>query len=316
MKLIKVDDKIKNTILQDFMNNFLTNMSELSNYKPNLELLFDKDIKKPVVQLSVKAYIKMRMLINECNKEVAWHGTVSRNDNVYTIEDIFVYPQEAASATVESDDEEYPKWCMQLPDEVINKLRFQGHSHVNMGVTPSSTDLNNWNEFLSIIPDNDFYIFCISNKRGEYTWCLYDKQNNICFENKDISWYITDNEGNNLSLWATQELKTHLKEKQYAKSTANFPVGFTEVDKSQTRINFNNTAKSTYQDFSDVEYYPELDLYISDSYHAGFIYSTMYDAYIATPKEAVKYLGKDLVRVTTTKSKGRKPKAVTKRGAK
>ena len=106
MKLIKVDDKIKNAILQDFMNNFLMNMSELSNYKPNLELVFDKDIKKPVVQLSVKAYIKMRMLISECNKEVAWHGTVSRNDNVYTIEDIFVYPQKAASATVESDDEE------------------------------------------------------------------------------------------------------------------------------------------------------------------------------------------------------------------
>ena len=256
---------------------------------------------------------KMELYCDLSSGEIGWLAFVERFENQgFLITDCVLLKQEVNGSTTEIDPNALLEFWNSTPVEKHNLIKMWGHSHVNMGVTPSSTDLNNWNEFLSIIPDNDFYIFCISNKRGEYTWCLYDKQNNVCFENKDISWYITDDEGNNLSLWATQELKTHLKEKQYAKSTANFPVGFTEVDKSQTRINFNDT----YQDLSDVEYYPELNLYISDSYHAGFIYSTMYDAYIATPKEAVKHLGKDLMRATTTKSKGRKPKAVTKKGAK
>ena len=41
---------------------------------------------------------------------------------------------------------------------------YAGHSHVNMGTSPSSVDLNHQEEILRMLGDNDFYIFMIWNK--------------------------------------------------------------------------------------------------------------------------------------------------------
>ena len=45
-----------------------------------------------------------------------------------------------------------------------------GHSHVNMGTSPSATDTKLQEDHLAQLQDNDFYIFLIVNKKREI-WC-------------------------------------------------------------------------------------------------------------------------------------------------
>lgn len=142
---------------------------------------------KPKVVFTTEAYGKITTLVDSASKEIAWHGLVSKEDDVYVVEDIVVYPQVVTATTVESDDEDYATWLMNFNDESFNKLKLHGHSHVNMSVSPSSTDLTFYNKMLNIMDKDAFYIFMIMNKKKDLTIWIYDFPNNIIFENKDIS---------------------------------------------------------------------------------------------------------------------------------
>ena len=65
-------------------------MLNMYNADENLTLKLDTsvvttDIPKPIVALTTTAYVKMTYLIHNCNKELAWHGTVSKINNNYSI---------------------------------------------------------------------------------------------------------------------------------------------------------------------------------------------------------------------------------------
>jgi hypothetical protein len=162
-----------------------------------------QDIPDISVQITPEAYIKMIKLVNGCDKEIAWHGYVHKEDNNYLIKDIVVYPQKITSVTVEADEQRYSDW-LQKQGEKLNTLRFQGHSHVNMGVTPSLTDTTYFKDLLEQV--NDYYIFIIVNKSHQINMRVYDKRQNVLFtevplkiklENEDLSldaWYILANE--------------------------------------------------------------------------------------------------------------------------
>ena len=128
----------------------------------------------------------MDTLIKKADGEIGWNGTVIRNGNVFTITDIYVYPQKVGATTVTCDEKETGEWLNTLPDEVFNNLRFQAHSHVNMGVSPSGTDNVMFNKYLETLDDDDFYIFMILNKKGDYYIEMYDKTQNMIFYKKDI----------------------------------------------------------------------------------------------------------------------------------
>ena len=142
------------------------------------------------------AYAKMLVLLHSFSDEVAWYGIVDRQDNTtFVIKDILVYPQIVTGVTVDTDQEEYQKWLMKLDDETFNHLRMQGHSHVNMATSPSKTDTDFYTSILSQVPDDDYYIFMIFNKRLEHTVKVYDLKNNILYEDKDIEIGIHSEEG-------------------------------------------------------------------------------------------------------------------------
>ena len=103
---------------------------------------------------------------------------------MFTITDILPYPQKVAHAEVESDDKLYGPWLTELPDEAVNHLRFQMHSHVNMSVRPSGTDHKFYDELLQVVPD--FYIFMIVNKSGDMFINLYDIVNNLLYDEDDV----------------------------------------------------------------------------------------------------------------------------------
>jgi len=140
------------------------------------------------------AWQKMQALVREFDKEVAWHGIAFRDEdpdkNAYTITDILVYPQEVTGATVTTDQTKYQTWLMDHDDDVFNNIRMQGHSHVNMSVSPSGVDTSLYDRILNQLDDTMFYIFLIWNKRGEKTVKIYDLAKNILFETSDVDVHI------------------------------------------------------------------------------------------------------------------------------
>lgn len=140
------------------------------------------------------AWVKMQLLIKNFDKEVAWHGIATRGEDPekdeYIISDILVYPQTVTSTTVETDQAEYEKWLCDLPDDVFNNLRMQGHSHVNMGVSPSGVDTTHQGKILQQLDEDMFYIFLIWNKPGASWIKIYDFAKNAMFETADVDIHI------------------------------------------------------------------------------------------------------------------------------
>lgn len=176
---------------------------------------FSKDFgnieKRASLTMTTEAYAKMISLVHGCDSEVAWHGLVQRGEgeNEYVIYDILVYPQEVTGATVTTDQEKYQDWLMEHDDETFNNIRMQGHSHVNMGVTPSSVDTALYDRILEQLDDSMFYIFMIWNKKSDRTIKIYDLRENVMFETKDVDFRI---EG--LSEWY-EDAMNNLSKKTY-----------------------------------------------------------------------------------------------------
>lgn len=166
----------------------------------------------PTIIVSANAEYKMRALIRQSAEEVAWHGTVSfdEDNNEYLIEDIFVFPQDVTAATAVATDD-YGTWLMTLSEEEFNKLRFHGHSHVNMGVTPSATDLNYQQQLLAMV--NDFYIFAIYNKEDDLNIWIYNVATNTLYEQDDIYYDSTATQADG---WAHNEIIAKVSKKTFA----------------------------------------------------------------------------------------------------
>ncbi|MDE6150096.1 MAG: hypothetical protein K2F81_08405, partial [Ruminococcus sp.] len=90
-------------------------------------------------------------------------------------------------ATVNTDQEKYEMWLMGHDDDVFNNIRMQGHSHVNMGVTPSTVDTSLYERILDQLDDTMFYIFMIWNKKKDKTVKIYDLKKNVLFDTSDVT---------------------------------------------------------------------------------------------------------------------------------
>lgn len=166
------------------------------------------DNQTAIVTFTEKAWIKQAMLIQEENKEVAWHGVCHREgDNEFVIEDILVYPQSVTAASVDMDVEQYSKWLMDNDeDERFNRIRFQAHSHVNMGVQPSGTDTDHQEQILNQLGKDDYYVFMIMNKKGETWQRIYDLKYNRMYEKNEIE-ILIDYEEDGVLEWLDESKK-------------------------------------------------------------------------------------------------------------
>lgn len=193
-KIIKITPECFDEICKDF-ESALRNVKAVDG-KVSYTKSFGYIARKAVLYFTEKAWLKMQTLIREFDKEVAWHGIAYRGEDAskdeYYINDILVYPQEVTGATVNTDQEKYETWLMSQEDEVFNNIRMQGHSHVNMGTTPSGVDVTHQEKILDQLEDDMFYIFVIWNKRGEKTIKIYDLAKNVLFDTNDVIVEITD----------------------------------------------------------------------------------------------------------------------------
>ena len=187
-KILRITNQEKENLREQF-EKFLAEI-KITSGKATFSPTLPGADRKAKLYFSEVAWLKMQTLIKEFDKEVAWHGVAFRseedNDDYY-ITDIVVYPQEVTGATVNTDQEKYQSWLMELDDDTFNNMRMQGHSHVNMSTSPSQVDITHQEALLSQVSDDMFYIFVIWNKKGEKTIKIYDFLKNILFETSDIT---------------------------------------------------------------------------------------------------------------------------------
>lgn len=147
-----------------------------------------KDWKKMEVLFTANAWTKIWCLVNNYSTEVGWNATVSKNAiNKFVVEDVFVYPQNVDGAYIDMEMSEYSKWLSRFSDDDIQHLRFHGHSHVDGPINTSSTDYAHVKKVLKQINGyDDFYIFMIANKSGDFNLQLYNFETGLMYElNKD-----------------------------------------------------------------------------------------------------------------------------------
>lgn len=157
---------------------------------------FEYDDSSVTIWYTQEAYRKIVALITEFDSEVGWHGTVSRiNDDEFLIEDIFVYPQSVTGCTVNTDQMEYTNWLHGLDDDTFNKTRMHGHSHCNMGVSPSGVDDKHRQQLVDQLNGDMFYIFTIWNKSLNTHTLLYDMKRNRLYDNDEIFIKVREDEG-------------------------------------------------------------------------------------------------------------------------
>ena len=153
---------------------------------------FKSDDRIAMLYFTPIAWIKMTALVSRFETEVQWHGMVRRiSENEFEIYDVLVPPHEVSGATVTSEYKPYIEWMDGLDDETFNAVRFHGHSHVNMAVSPSAVDNKYRLDLVTQLPkptgdDDVFYIFLIINKKHEWSAEIYDLTNNALYGTDDI----------------------------------------------------------------------------------------------------------------------------------
>lgn len=190
MKPIKITENLMNELRQQFEEFMKT--AKLHDGNIEFKAKFASSDARTKLYLTPTAYIKMIELVRHFSSEVGWQGIAERtDDDAYLVKDILVYPQQVTGVKVDTDQAEYEKWLDELDDYTFSHLRFHGHSHVNMGVNPSTTDMDNRRDKLLECNKDDFYIFAILNKNDDWTISIYDLKKNALFEDKDIDLIIT-----------------------------------------------------------------------------------------------------------------------------
>ncbi len=151
--------------------------------------------KPPKIFFTREAYDDIRGIVGLADGEVGWLGTVRRSEQIpehFIIEKIKLLKQEVSSVTCKLDAVAIGKHFTELmqTDEGMdeaNLLLSWHHSHVNMSVSPSSTDVNT---FDALSENQEYYIRGIYNKKGDVNLTLRINLFGITFTN--VSWDIID----------------------------------------------------------------------------------------------------------------------------
>lgn len=146
--------------------------------KPTTKYEINSSHSTPSVLFTYDALAKMDAFIQTCPTEVGWLGYVEHfaTENLYYVTDVELFKQNASAATTEIQPETLSSFAEELLArdngvELWNSLRLWGHSHVNMGVTPSGQDDSQMKVFSA---NTDYFIRVIGNKAGEMKVDVYD----------------------------------------------------------------------------------------------------------------------------------------------
>ena len=139
----------------------------------------------PKIFIDIKALNKMKEYIRQSSLEIGWLGTCEKIENKYFITDVFLFKQEVHATTTEITTEGLSEFAMELlstPNglDIWNNMKVWGHSHVNMGTSPSTQD----DKQVDVFAENadDFFIRIIANKKNDFRIDLYDFTSGVLYE--------------------------------------------------------------------------------------------------------------------------------------
>ena len=116
-----------------------------------------------------EAYDKIMYYVNKAKFEISGFGNVQIIDGIPTVTDIILLKQENSSVETEMDGDAIAK---AVYDHHVSgmegELKFWWHSHVNMNVFWSGTDMKTINS----LTENGWFIHGVFNKKYEYR-CAY-----------------------------------------------------------------------------------------------------------------------------------------------
>lgn len=252
MKPIKMSPTQRAAVLADF-EKFLDTTRSLDDnvtYKVSTEKILKATT--PTIYITPEAYLKMYGLVDTVAVEVAWHGSVTcPNPGIFIIDDIHVYPQYVSGTSVDTEQAEYETWLQGLDDDTFNSLRMQGHSHVNMSASPSGPDWVLYEKMLQGMTRIPYYIFLIVNKRREMFIMLYDFEQNMIFETKELDMGIIFDSSHTLQSWATLQ-KKHVKQETFKPNLPDVKVTYAE--KPYTETTYAAKARQQQLDAWDKDY--------------------------------------------------------------
>jgi hypothetical protein len=148
-------------------------------------LVLDKDPKKieqPTVYFTNEALATIDYIVAQCAKEIAWLGLVEEMENSFLVTKVYLPKQTVTGTSVDIEPDAMNLLIHELitAGEDPNKLRYHGHSHVNMAVNPSSIDQNHMRDYLEHV---DYFIRSIHNKKGDTRVDVYDKRTMLVHHN-------------------------------------------------------------------------------------------------------------------------------------
>lgn len=181
---LKPDDKLRTAVKQEIETR--VRLPETSPWftpkgpmphdaRPSTRLL----VRQPTIVLSVEAYQRMQLYIDNSPLEVGWMGTVKETSSGnYLIDNVFLIDQDVTEVETELSIAGQSALTVELmkkgPEglELVNQLRFWGHSHVKFPVEPSQTDEVTMHRQFGEA-DIPYAVRGIFNKCGMVRFCLY-----------------------------------------------------------------------------------------------------------------------------------------------
>lgn len=164
----------------------------------------------PSVHFTLEAFMKMQFIVDEATSEVGWLGAVRRLSPVeFIVDEIYIVEQKASMAECDLDKDSIADliepWLAD-PDGIdrANAIRLWGHSHVNMGVGPSPTDVTTFKDFYESC---DYFIMLIQNKRGEMRVDVTTVDSNLIYH--DCPWSVEFPDMSDIK----KQIKAEIKEK-------------------------------------------------------------------------------------------------------
>lgn len=210
------------------------------------EYIDNLGIVDPTWYITAVAYAKMKLLVHTHSEEIGWYGTVERHpNNQFIINDIIVYPQHVSGATCEQDESRMFEFETSLTNEQVNARRFQGHSHVDMGTTPSCVDEEFYKQLMEHV--TDYFMVAVINKSGSIYTRFYDVEHNIIYT--DVPIWVIDESGICIDKWVKDQLEEKITARPVSTSVKRYDYGGKQYDEKPTlywdpKTQKNMTAKA------------------------------------------------------------------------
>lgn len=167
----------------------------------------------PSAFITIEALARVHEIVRQSDKEVGWMGQMVQEVDdkgmiSLTLFNPYVPRQEVSGATTDIDADDIAKYALSVDNPDL--IKWWGHSHVNMGVSPSGTDITTFNELVENDPDNPF-VMTIHNK-SHVTHCNIYLGKGLYINDADLHIDWDDEE---MVESVAKELKDNVRDKVY-----------------------------------------------------------------------------------------------------